>query len=306
MTEPSTQERIRRSASRLFHELGYTGVTIRGVADDAGVSPALVMKLFGSKAALYAVSTPEVGMPSTENVPVSYTHLDVYKRQGRAGGVAEAVSAGGYRGQRGVVVSRVPWSAGGAADQPGAQGAPTDQEQSGDRAGHQDETERHPLAGDRPQQHADHQGRGPDQHPGGHPGRTGTPTRGQHRPGPHGAGPVSYTHLDVYKRQEQEAARHGVLLSALMRAVEALPSVGRCQILRSGDGAAHGHTWLVARPARLPQVRGSWLILWDELLPPVPEAVRDANAAFVMERLALTCGGTVPPLDATGSARLWW
>ena len=69
MTEPSTQERIRRSASRLFHELGYTGVTIRGVADDAGVSPALVMKLFGSKAALYAVSTPEVGMPSTENVP---------------------------------------------------------------------------------------------------------------------------------------------------------------------------------------------------------------------------------------------
>lgn len=68
MTEPSTQERIRRSASRLFHELGYSGVTIRGVADDAGVSPALVMKLFGSKAALYAASTPEVGMPSTENV----------------------------------------------------------------------------------------------------------------------------------------------------------------------------------------------------------------------------------------------
>ena len=69
MTETSTQERIRRSASRLFHELGYSGVTIRGVADDAGVSPALVMKLFGSKAALYAASTPEVGMPSTENVP---------------------------------------------------------------------------------------------------------------------------------------------------------------------------------------------------------------------------------------------
>lgn len=69
MSEPSTQERIRRSASRLFHELGYSGVTIRGVADDAGVSPALVMKLFGSKAALYAASTPEVGMPSTEDVP---------------------------------------------------------------------------------------------------------------------------------------------------------------------------------------------------------------------------------------------
>lgn len=69
MTESSTQERIRRSASRLFHELGYSGVTIRGVADDARVSPALVMKLFGSKASLYAASTPEVGMPSTDNVP---------------------------------------------------------------------------------------------------------------------------------------------------------------------------------------------------------------------------------------------
>ncbi|MBW3085394.1 hypothetical protein KEM60_01594 [Austwickia sp. TVS 96-490-7B] len=72
----TTHERIRDSAGRLFHELGYTGVTIRGVADDAGVSPALVMKLFGSKAALYATCAPQVGQPSTENVP--FEELGVY------------------------------------------------------------------------------------------------------------------------------------------------------------------------------------------------------------------------------------
>lgn len=69
MSETPTQERIRASAGRLFQEFGYAGVTIRGVAEDAGVSAALVMKLFGSKAALYAVSTPQVGVPSAENVP---------------------------------------------------------------------------------------------------------------------------------------------------------------------------------------------------------------------------------------------
>lgn len=69
MSETPTHERIRHSAGRLFHDLGYTGVTIRGVADDAGVSPALVMKLFGSKAALYAACAPQVGVPSTEKVP---------------------------------------------------------------------------------------------------------------------------------------------------------------------------------------------------------------------------------------------
>lgn len=69
MGESPTQRRIRVSAGRLFQEFGYTGVTIRGVADEAGVSPALVMKLFGSKAALYASCTPQVGLPSTRDVP---------------------------------------------------------------------------------------------------------------------------------------------------------------------------------------------------------------------------------------------
>lgn len=99
-------------------------------------------------------------------------------------------------------------------------------------------------------------------------------------------------HVDIPGLTSAEAARFGQLCVAVMAAVESLPSVGRCQILRSGDGAAHGHVWFVSRPARMPQVRGSWLILWDELLPAVPAAVRDANAHAVVERLIDSSGGS--------------
>ncbi|WP_116113991.1 TetR/AcrR family transcriptional regulator [Austwickia chelonae] len=70
MGESTTRQRIQDSAANLFHQYGYAGVTIRGIAEDAGVSPALVMKLFGSKAALYTISTPQVGEPTTAEVPL--------------------------------------------------------------------------------------------------------------------------------------------------------------------------------------------------------------------------------------------
>ncbi|GAB77151.1 transcriptional regulator, TetR family [Austwickia chelonae] len=70
MGENTTRQRIQASAGRLFHQHGYAGVTIRGIAEDAGVSPALVMKLFGSKASLYTISTPQVGASTTAEVPL--------------------------------------------------------------------------------------------------------------------------------------------------------------------------------------------------------------------------------------------
>jgi hypothetical protein len=33
------------------------------------------------------------------------------------------------------------------------------------------------------------------------------------------------------------------------------------------------------------------LVVWDDFLPPVPVEVRDANAAFVVERLVADVGG---------------
>ncbi|MBT9253977.1 hypothetical protein KMZ32_16145 [Phycicoccus sp. MAQZ13P-2] len=98
-------------------------------------------------------------------------------------------------------------------------------------------------------------------------------------------------HLDVDALTDDLAAALGRLQVALVGAVEALPSVARCHVLRIGDGGAHAHVWFVARPARMPQLRGSFMVVWDDLLPPVPAAVGDANAAFVVERLVRRLGG---------------
>lgn len=44
------------AARQQFERHGFRGTTIRGIAADAGVSPSLVIKVFGTKSALYAES----------------------------------------------------------------------------------------------------------------------------------------------------------------------------------------------------------------------------------------------------------
>lgn len=51
-----SRELIVRAARRLFAERGYSSVSVRDVAAEAGVSPSLVMKLVGSKAQLFSSS----------------------------------------------------------------------------------------------------------------------------------------------------------------------------------------------------------------------------------------------------------
>lgn len=48
-----TREAILEAARRGFGELGYDRTTIRGIASDAGVDPALVVHFFGSKQQLF-------------------------------------------------------------------------------------------------------------------------------------------------------------------------------------------------------------------------------------------------------------
>jgi AcrR family transcriptional regulator len=48
-----TREAISDAARRGFAELGYDRTTIRGIAEEAGVDPALVMHYFGSKQKLF-------------------------------------------------------------------------------------------------------------------------------------------------------------------------------------------------------------------------------------------------------------
>jgi diadenosine tetraphosphate (Ap4A) HIT family hydrolase len=108
-------------------------------------------------------------------------------------------------------------------------------------------------------------------------------------------------HGDLTDLDPARAAELGPLLVALARAVEALPSVGRAHISRWGDGGAHLHWWVMGRPARIPQLLGSFLPLWEEFLPPVPPDVQDENVRFVLDRLVDDCGGEVVHA-AAGSA----
>lgn len=65
MTGPDSRTRIRDAAAGLFARRGYLEVTVREIADDAAVSPGLVIKLFGSKAELYAAIGP-ISIPLVE------------------------------------------------------------------------------------------------------------------------------------------------------------------------------------------------------------------------------------------------
>jgi AcrR family transcriptional regulator len=59
MSENATRTAIVKAGRQLFGEHGYAAVTIKDVAAQAGYSPAMVMKVMGSKAELYAASAPE-------------------------------------------------------------------------------------------------------------------------------------------------------------------------------------------------------------------------------------------------------
>ena len=101
-------------------------------------------------------------------------------------------------------------------------------------------------------------------------------------------------HHDLADLPDDLASEMGLLTVAIAAGIEDLPSVGRCHVGRYGDGSAHLHPFFFGRPARMPQLRGSTLLDWEENLPPVPQDVRRANAAHVAGRLLERFGGDGP------------
>jgi len=98
-------------------------------------------------------------------------------------------------------------------------------------------------------------------------------------------------HLDLPSLPDDRAAELGRLLAHLARSVEALPHVARAHISRWGDGSAHLHVFIYARPEGFSQLRGTCLAIWDDLLPATPADQRDADAAVVASTLAASYGG---------------
>ncbi|MEW1955711.1 hypothetical protein [Terrabacter sp. NPDC080008] len=98
-------------------------------------------------------------------------------------------------------------------------------------------------------------------------------------------------HHDLTTLPIELAAEMGQLVVAIADAVEHVPSVGRVQLAKWGDGGAHLHLVFLGRPARMLQFRGSPLIDWEDNLPRVPLDVLQANARVVAERLVVHVGG---------------
>ena len=64
--ETRTKEAIAAAARRQFGERGYDETTIRSIADEAGVDPALVLQFFGSKDRLFTASIDWPFDPATQ------------------------------------------------------------------------------------------------------------------------------------------------------------------------------------------------------------------------------------------------
>jgi hypothetical protein len=96
----------------------------------------------------------------------------------------------------------------------------------------------------------------------------------------------SRSHLDLGDLPNMLAAELGVMTVRLERAIRSLDGVARVHVNRWGDGAAHLHQWFMARPQGRLQLRGSFLTLWDEILPPIPESQWRENLALIAAWLA--------------------
>jgi hypothetical protein len=98
-------------------------------------------------------------------------------------------------------------------------------------------------------------------------------------------------HYDLEELPDELAAQQGVLAAHIARHVGALPHITRAHVYRFGDGAAHLHLWFFARPEGQKQLFGSWLPVWDDLLPEYPADAADADAAAVADALVASYGG---------------
>lgn len=102
-------------------------------------------------------------------------------------------------------------------------------------------------------------------------------------------------HHDLADLTDELASELGVLSTHIARHVEAIDNIVRAHVYRIGDGGAHLHVWFFARPLGQAQLYGSWLVVWDDLLPEYPEDVADADAAQVAQALVDSVGGRLTP-----------
>jgi diadenosine tetraphosphate (Ap4A) HIT family hydrolase len=102
-------------------------------------------------------------------------------------------------------------------------------------------------------------------------------------------------HYDMADLPDELAAELGLLSTRIVRHVQALPHIARAHVYRIGDGGAHLHVWFFARPEGQTQLLGSWLAVWDDLLPEYPAEIADSDGEIVAEALLTSHGGFRTP-----------
>ena len=93
-------------------------------------------------------------------------------------------------------------------------------------------------------------------------------------------------HYDFHDLPDDLAAELGPMLLKVQRAVYEVGDIGNVHVCRWGDGSEHFHVWFMARPARIPQLIGSFAAIWDDVLPPLPDELWQANLAVVRAALS--------------------
>ena len=98
-------------------------------------------------------------------------------------------------------------------------------------------------------------------------------------------------HYDLHDLPAERAAELGPMLQRVERAIMSLGGVARVHVNKWGDGGAHLHMFLIARPEGMLQMRGTCLPLWDDVLPKLPEDLWHASERHIARAMA-SGGGT--------------
>jgi diadenosine tetraphosphate (Ap4A) HIT family hydrolase len=84
---------------------------------------------------------------------------------------------------------------------------------------------------------------------------------------------------------DELARDQGLMLGRVERAVRSVGGIGQVHIGRWGEGASHLHWWFIARPEGFGQLRSSFAEIWNDVLPPTPQEIWDANLAQVVRAM---------------------
>ncbi|WP_067437289.1 HIT family protein [Nocardioides jensenii] len=103
---------------------------------------------------------------------------------------------------------------------------------------------------------------------------------------------MPWRHADLSDLTDDEAARMGQILMLAERAACDVLDIPRLQVFRWGDGAEHLHWWLMARPRGMAQLRGTFLPMWDDVLPARDPRDLRSDLDAVAARLVEVAGGT--------------